>query len=53
MNKEERNLILMRELKSMLMDVYIPSEHIKSFFQKELNSESFVVEKEQYRKRKN
>ena len=53
MNKEKRNLILMRELKSILMDVYIPSEHIKSLFQKEINSESFVLEKEQYRKRKN
>ena len=53
MDKEERDSTLMMELKRILLDVYIPSEYIKSLFQEELNSESFVVEKEQYRRRKN
>ena len=53
MDKEERDSTLMMELKSMLLEVYVPSEYIKSLFQEELNSESFIVEKQQYRRRKN
>ena len=53
MDKEERDSTLMMELKRILMDVYIPSEYIKSLFQEELNLESFVIEKQQYRRRKN
>jgi len=53
MSKEERDLTLMMELKGILWEVNVPSEYIKSLLQEELNSESFVVEKQQYRKRKN
>ena len=53
MSKEERDLTLMMELKRILWEVNIPSEYFKSLLQEELNSESFVVEKQQYRRRKN
>ena len=53
MGKEERDLTLMMELKRILWEVNVPSEYIKSLFQEELNSESFIVEKQQYRRRKN
>ena len=53
MSKEERDLTLMMELKGILWEVNVPSEYIKSLLQEELNSESFVVEKQQYRRRKN
>ena len=53
MSKEERNLTLMMELKEILGEVYISSEYIKSLFLEELNSETFTVEKQQYRRRKN
>jgi hypothetical protein len=36
------------ELKRILWEVNDPSEYIKPLFQEELNSESFVVEKQQY-----
>ena len=53
MSKEERDLTLMMELKRILWEVHVPSEYIKSLFQEELNLESFVIEKQQYRRRKN
>ena len=53
MGKEERDLTLMIELKRILWEVNVPSKYIKSLFQEELNSESFIVEKQQYRRRKN
>ena len=53
MDKEERDSTLMMELKRILLEVNVPSEYIKSLFQEELNSESFIVEKQQYRRRKN
>ena len=53
MGKEERDSTLMMELKRILLEVNVPSEYIKSLFQEELNSESFIVEKQQYRRRKN
>jgi hypothetical protein len=52
MSKEERDLKLMMELKRILWEVNVPSEFIKSLLQEELNSESFIVEKQQYRRRK-
>ena len=48
LNKEERDLILMMELKKILWEVNIPSEYLKSLFQEELNLETFVIEKQQY-----
>ena len=51
LSKEERDLTLMMELKKILWEVNIPSEFIKSLLQEKLNSESFIVEKEQYRRR--
>ena len=45
LNKEERYLIIMMEPKKILWD------YIKSLLQDELNSESYVVEKHQYRRR--
>jgi len=53
MSKEERDLTLMMELKEILGEVYISSEYIKSLFLEELNSETFTVEKQQYRRKKN
>ena len=53
LNKEERDCILMMELEKILWECLIPSEFIKSLFQEELNMESFVIEKQQYRRRKN
>ena len=53
MDKEERDSTLMMELKRILLEVNVSSEYIKSLFQEELNSESFIVEKQQYRRRKN
>ena len=53
MSKEERDLTLMMELKRILWEVNIPSELIKSLLQEKLNSESFIVEKQQYRRRQN
>ena len=53
MSKEERDLTLMMELKTILLKVNISSEFIKSLLQEKLNSESFIVEKEQYRRRQN
>ena len=53
MSKEERDLTLMMEPKRILWEVNVPSEYIKSLFQEELNSDSFVIEKQQYRRRKN
>ena len=53
MSKEERDLTLMMELKRILWEVNVPSEYIKSLCQQELNSDSFVIEKQQYRRRKN
>ena len=53
MNKEERDLTLMMELKRILLEVNIPSKYIKTLFQEELNLDSFVIEKQQYRRRKN
>ena len=50
MSKEERNLTLMMELKTILLKVHILSEFIKSLLQEKLNLESFIVEKEQYRR---
>ena len=52
MSKEERDLKLMMEMKRILWEVNVPSEYIKSLLQEELNSKSFVVEKQQYRRRK-
>ena len=52
MSKEETDLTLMMELKRILWEVNVPSEYIKSLFQEELNSDSFVIEKQQYRRRK-
>ena len=53
MSKEERDLTLMMELNRILGEVFISSEYIKSLFQEELNSETFTIEKQQYRRRKN
>ena len=53
MSKEERDLTLMMELKRILWEVNVPSEYIKSLLQEKLNSESFIVEKQQYRRRQN
>ena len=53
LNKKERNCILMMELKKILWECLIPSEFIKSLFQEKLNIESFVLQKQQYRRRKN
>ena len=53
MSKEERDLTLMMELKIILLEVNIPSELSKSLLQEKLNSESFIVEKQQYRRRQN
>jgi hypothetical protein len=53
MDKEERDATLMMVLKSMLLEVCVPLEYIKSLFQEEFNSESFTVEKQQYRRSKN
>ena len=53
MSKEERDLTLMMELKRILWEVNIPPEYIKSLLQEKLNSESFIVEKQQYRRRQN
>ena len=52
LNKEERNDIFMMELKKILWECFNPSEFINSLFQEELNLESFVIEKQQYRRRK-
>ena len=46
MSKEERDLPLTMELKRILWEVNVPSEYIKSLFQEELNSNSFVMEKQ-------
>ena len=43
----------MMKLKTILWEVNVPSEYIKSLFQEELNSDSFVTKKQQYRRRKN
>ena len=53
MSKEERDLTLMMELKRILWEVNTPSEYIKSLLQEKLNSESFIVEKQQYTRRQN
>jgi len=53
MSKEERDLTSMMELKRILWEVNIPSELMKSLLQEKLNSESFIVEKQQYRRRQN
>ena len=53
MCKEARDLALMMELKRILGEVHVSSEYIISLFQEEFNLESFVIEKQQYRRRKN
>ena len=50
LKKEERDLIIMMELKKILWEANIPSEYKKSLFQEELDLELFVIEQQQYRK---
>ena len=52
-SKEETDLTLMMELKRILWEVNVPSEYNKSLLQEKLNSESFIFEKQQYRRRQN
>ena len=53
LGKRERDDILTLELKKILWELLIPPEFFITLFQKELDNESFVVEKFQYRRRKN
>ena len=53
MSKEGRDLTLIMELKRIVWEVNVPYEYIKSLLQEKLNSESFIVEKQQYRRRQN
>ena len=43
----------MMKRKKILWEALIPSEYTKALFQEELNMESFVIENQQHRRRKN
>ena len=53
LQKRERDDILTLEIKKILWELLIPPEYFLTLYQKELDDSSFVIEKFQYRRRKN
>ena len=53
LEKQERDAILILELKKILWELLIPPEYFLTLFQKELDRDTFTVEKYPYRRRKN
>ena len=53
LQKQERDDILTLELKKILWELLIPPEYFLTLYQKQLDNLSFVIEKIQYRCRKN
>ena len=53
LQKQERDAILTLELKKILWELLIPPEYFLTLYQKELDDPTFIIEKVQYRRRKN
>ena len=53
LQKRERDDILTLQINKILWELFIPPEYFLMLYQKELDDSSFVIEKFQYRRRKN
>ena len=53
LQKQERDAILTLEFKKILWELLIPPEYFLTLYQKELDKSTFIIEKVQYRRRKN
>ena len=53
LQKQERDAILTLEFKKILWELLIPPEYFSTLYQKDLDKSAFIIEKIQYRRRKN
>ena len=53
LQKQERDAILTMEFKKILWELLIPPEYFLTLYQKDLDKSAFIIEKIQYRRRKN
>ena len=53
LQKQERDAILTLEFKKILWELLIPPEYFLTLYQKDLDKSAFIIEKIQYRRRKN
>ena len=53
LQKQERDAILTLEFKKILWELIIPPEYFSTLYQKDLDKSAFIIEKIQYRRRKN
>ena len=53
LQKQERDAILTLEFKKILWELLIPPEYFSTLYQKDLDKSDFLIEKIQYRRRKN